>query len=189
MHSPLHHLKYKRKFALRSWSLVTVLGIFSEILSFFANAFCVTKLQNEKATKQLSSRMLTARLLTVSVSVAITRCQYRWDMWPGSMSRGGEAKGKKVRCRYPGPMSGGEGGTLPCDLSYDALRTHSEQTDARENITFPKLCLRAVINKDFGSPSFSTLPNRCSLVSNFKKCFLMACWCKNIHHLCKNKWS
>ena len=42
----------------------------------------------------------------------------------------------------------GGGGTLPCDLSHDACDVTyqpREQTDACDNITFPKLRLRVVI--------------------------------------------
>ena len=70
------------------------------LLSQIFNGYLSKYSENEFETRQHSSRMRTARLPTVCVSAATTRCKYP----PG------------------------------------------EQTDTCENITFPKLRLRAVIN-------------------------------------------
>ena len=55
-----------------------------------------------------------------------------------------------VGFRSPGLMCGG-GSTPPCDLSHGVCDVYTtplpcscEQTDARENITFPQLLLRAI---------------------------------------------
>ena len=60
---------------------------------------------------------------------------------PGLMPRGGEEEGRGGKLK---------GGVLPCDLSHDACNVPvpfplNRMTDACENITFPQLCLWAVI--------------------------------------------
>ena len=43
----------------------------------------------------------------------------------------------------------GKGGTLLCDLAYDASPPLCEQTHACENITFLQLCLQAVFRQTY----------------------------------------
>ena len=84
--------------------------------------------QDQFGTRNHSSRMRTARLPTVPILVAATRCRYRWkDRYTYSLQG------------YLSPQKG------PDTRDTFAPRPHPRgQTDACENITFPQLRWRAV---------------------------------------------
>ena len=104
----------------------------------------------------LSCICVSARLPTVGVSMATTRCQYQWEIAP------------QVRC-------GGKG--IPYHVTYPMIHVMflqpppppPEQTDARENIIFPQLRWRAVkisfikknpenLSRDDGHKKLKTCP-------------------------------